>query len=69
MSWDKDHYLYKCSGCPEGHNSFWKTIIESPQWKKWEKIANKKGYDYCECSECGWMSQKHFQEFIKFIRK
>ena len=34
------HYYYNCpcKGCPEGHASMWKSIVESPQWKEWEKV-------------------------------
>lgn len=57
-----------CSGCGT-HPSFWKSVVESPQWGKWGEIAYEKGWDYDECRECGWMSQKHFQEFLKFCKK
>ena len=66
--------------CSDGkHDSFWKSIVTSPQWKEWEKevgIRFHKGkdnkvikgvFDVDECRECGWMSQEHFQEFIGFI--
>ena len=64
---DKERYWYFCVGCPEGHSSFWKTVIESPQWKVWQtqQIKNPT-YDMSEVEECGWISPKHFQEFMKF---
>lgn len=75
--WNSD-----CSGCAGGHPSFWKTIIESPQWKKWEKeqsrrwdllAGNKKVrkgvYDMPEVEECGWLGEKHWQDFVRFIIK
>jgi hypothetical protein len=86
---NKRAYLYfeECAGCPEGHSSFWKTIVESPQWQAWgKKIAenfhealekdryhenpevwkNADIWDWDECTECGFISQKHFQSFLKF---
>jgi hypothetical protein len=67
-------YWEKCSGCPEGHPSFWKTIVESPQWKEWYKENSRRMhlepigqcFDVDECQECGWFSQHHFQEFMDF---
>lgn len=75
MSWTKDHYKYKCS---DGfHNSFWATVIESPQWDLWEKevyrrfhTESKEGvWDVDECRECNWISPEHFQDFLKFLNK
>ena len=74
---DTYRYFEQCGGCPEGHSSFWKTVIESPQWAKWEKeqvnrfhkteIPGLDRFDYDESRECGWISQKRFQEFLKFV--
>jgi len=75
------HYFEECAGCPDGHSSFWKTVIESPQWQLWRKEQDirmgmlGKGelpegvmcYDMAEVEEGGIISQKHFQDFIKFI--
>lgn len=74
-------YWKPCGGCPNGHSSFWKTVIESPQWERWSKendsrfskfarkekiIKNKPFFDVLECESCGIVSAKHFQEFMKF---
>lgn len=75
-------YFVKCSGCPDGHSSFHKTVIESPQWKLWQeeqeklmvKHYKKKSkiyaglYDIAECMERGLISQEHFQKFLRFIK-
>jgi hypothetical protein len=62
--WTRDHYKYKCS---DGyHNSFWATVIESHQWKEWEKEVSRrmhtktlKGcWDVDECRECGCLSPR-----------
>ena len=63
------------------HPTFYRTVIESPQWKLWEqeqakrlRFINAGGpirgiYDMPEVVECGWISQEHFQEFLKFCGK
>ena len=43
---DKDRaanpeYRKPCKGCPDGHPTFWKTVVESPQWIAWEKQIAK----------------------------
>ena len=71
----QDRWQSECVAC-KYHDSFWKTVVQSPQWLAWEKEQrirqgkkNLKGcFDYDECRECGWISQDHFQEFIKFIK-
>ena len=69
-----------CKGCSDGHSSFWRTVILSPQWHKWREELEKrmkrgkivKGkfseniYDLCEVEESGILGEKHFQEFLKF---
>lgn len=63
-------YKPKCVGCGH-HNSFWATVIESPQWMKWKMHNDKIGqqWDFMENEELGVISPEHFQEFIKFIKK
>jgi len=61
----KQYYNSPCEGCPEGHHSFWKTIIESKEWEGWKKVAH---YDIAECEELGIMSEEHFKGFVKFLR-
>lgn len=67
----------ECESCG-GHSGFWKTVVQSPQWIEWEKYNNSLSwedrkkldlmYDIDECRECGWISQDHFQAFIRFIK-
>ena len=60
--------------------NFYQTVTESRQWKAWEEEQRirlhglcKKNkldngvYDMSEVMECGWISQKHFQDFLKFV--
>ena len=64
------------------HPSFRETVTQSSQWKLWEKeqerrmkILASRGslksgvYDMPEVIECGWISQKHFQDFLKFAKE
>ena len=57
--------------CSDGwHDSFWKTVLESLQWKAWQKKQQQKmTYDMSEVEELGYISQEHFQDFIKFVKK
>lgn len=65
---DQERWSHPCLGCPEGHSSFWKTITESPQWEEWSKSQDiNTKYDMAEVEECGWISQEHFQAFLKFV--
>ena len=59
------YYCSPCAGCPDGHASFWKSIIESEEWKAWSKIAP---YDIAECEHLGIMSSRHWKDFVKFIK-
>lgn len=63
---EEHSYQIKCS---DGfHNSFWKTVVESPQWELWCKENYRRPqYDVDECGGLGWISQEHFQDFIRFI--
>ena len=66
--WDKQCGIYHCSDGE--HNSFWISIIQTEEWKLWEKHAWKnKLYDVDECRECGWASVEHIKDFLKFVRK
>lgn len=66
------HFWYcpPCQGCKNGHPSFWKTVIESPQWKEWQKEQRKNPTrDMPEVEEMGTISPEHFQEFLQFCKK
>ena len=78
---ERGRWEYPCSD--GSHPSFWQTVITSPQWTLWKKEQEKRFhflnlhkprvsigvYDMSEVEECGWISQKHFQDFLKFINK
>lgn len=66
----KNYYNAPCKGCPEGHASFWKTVIESDEWKLWQKEQSKNPTrDMPECEELGIISADHWKEFVQFIKK
>ena len=58
------YYNAPCSGCPKGHSSFWRAVIESPEWKAWKKVGH---YDFAECEALGICSSSHWKDFVKFI--
>ena len=63
-------YHQDCPGCPEGHNSFWQTVIESKEWKEWRIYQDKRGWewDFSENEGLGLISSAHWTAFIKFTR-
>ena len=64
------------------NESFYHTIINSPEWASWEKEVHRrmewhsqhksKKYTGCwdidESRECDLISAEHFADFIKFIK-
>ena len=75
INWDeflRAYYHQDCPGCPEGHNSFWQTIVESGEWKEWKrynfKVFSPWIWDFAECEELGILSPQHWKKFVKFIK-
>ena len=84
-SWDKDRFeltgIYKFPSGNE-YNSFWRSIVMSPEWQAWEKEIDRRMkehskkksevytgvWDYMECRDCGWISPEHLADFFNFIR-
>jgi len=74
------NYWKACTGCPDGHSSFWRTIATSPEWQAWYKEQQKRFhklsegknvkeiYDINESQECGWLGKEHWASFVKFIK-
>lgn len=63
----KETWEQSCAGCGH-HDSMWKSLVQSPQWKDWYEHASKNMlYDVDEAQEFGCMSSKHFQDFIDYI--
>lgn len=59
----------KCKGCGH-HDSVWKSVMTSPEWKVWREHALKEMlYDIYECEELGIMSADHFRSFMDFCKK
>jgi len=44
------------------------TIVQSPQWKAWDKVAHLRGWDSSESSETGWLSKEHLSKFLDFVK-
>lgn len=63
---EKHFWEIPCSDGP--HNSFWKSTVQSPEWKAWYEynIGPNHQFDVDECQEVGWISSEHFAAFIKF---
>ncbi len=72
-NWDEflhAYYLQECKGCPDGHSSFWRTIITSKEWEALKKYNGKKmNWDFPENEELGILSPLHWKAFISFIKK
>lgn len=64
--WQAHQKNVPCSGCKNGHDTFWKSVIESAQWKAW--CASGPTWDVDECTACGHISQAHFQAFLDWQR-
>ncbi|MCK6462865.1 MAG: hypothetical protein L6Q29_03565 [Candidatus Pacebacteria bacterium] len=65
----RQYYWQPCGGCEDGHSSFWRSVIESEEWRKWkESQMTKPKWDFAECEGLGIMSKKHWKEFVKFIK-
>lgn len=52
----------------ENYPTYYDTIVSSPAWQAWEKVAHERGFDWHESVECGWLSQKHFAAFLKWYK-
>ena len=52
-----------------GYPTFYGTVVDSKEWRAWEHDAHKHGFDWSESTECGWLSPRHFKEFIRWIKK
>ena len=51
------------------NSSFYRTLVDSPQWKLWLRYNDiDPQWDVHESMECDWLSPRHFQAFIEFCR-
>lgn len=65
IQWHSHQKNVPCRGCKGGHDTFWKSVVESPQWKAWEESLPD--WDVDECRECGHISAAHFAAFVGFV--
>lgn len=64
--WDKQCGMYQCSDGE--HLSWWLAIYRTDEWKQWAEYAQKNMlYDIAECEDCGWMSENHARDFMRFV--
>lgn len=63
-------YCSPCSGCKDGHPSFWKTVIESPQWKEWSKEQQEHSTrDMPEVEEMGDYKPRTFSGVLEVLQE
>ena len=48
--------------------NFYITLVHSPQWEAWDKVAHLRGWDTAESAECGWLSKEHLSKFLDFVK-
>ena len=50
--------------------TYYETIVNSQQWEDWVKYnEDSMEWDVYESMETGWLSDGHFQAFIKFCKR
>jgi len=52
----------------DNEQNFCITIVQSPQWEAWDKVAHLRGWDTAESAECGWLSKEHLSKFLDFVK-
>lgn len=49
--------------------TYYETIVRSDIWKEWTKYAEDNLlFDMPESIECGWLSDRHWETFIKWVK-
>jgi len=51
------------------NTTFYRAVVDSKEWQDWEEYAYKKGFDWSESTESGWLSKEHFSAFLKWYKK
>lgn len=68
--WDMDNDGAYEQRKPSENPSFYRTIMDSPQWQAWVKHNEETPqYDVHESMELNWFSQNHWQAFIKWVKE
>ena len=55
--------------------TFYDTVVHSKEWKAWEEYLHQEAmqdrlhFDIDESIECGWLSENHWNAFIKFTKQ
>lgn len=54
----------------DSNPTYHRTIVNSDIWKEWAKLQEEKmQFDIWESIECGWLSDKHWSAFIKWVKE
>ena len=48
--------------------TYQQTVVSSPQWQAWGKVAHEHFFDWDESVEIGALSPKHFQAFLAWVK-
>ena len=52
--------------------TYYETVVSNPTFQNWVKYNESLDiplFDTAESIECGWLSQKHFEAFLDFVKK
>jgi len=61
--------LFKIKNMSKLNPTFKKTICKSQIWQEWIKYQEKKmEWDVGESTECGWLSDEHWEAFISWVK-
>lgn len=68
-----DETVYGCVECRRncngyGFETWYGTIVRSDEWRKWEEVAEEKGFDVSESREAGILSDEHWSAFVEFMK-
>jgi hypothetical protein len=63
--WDEDARFYNGT-----YPSWWQSIAQTDEWKAWyDHASHNMLYDVDESLDCGFMSEAHAKDFLKFVRE
>lgn len=68
---DSTTIIKRATACCGGyHQTIAGALLKSKEWKAWYKLASKyQSFDVDEAMILDCMSDRHFRDFIKFIKK
>jgi len=60
--------MYEKYKKPKARPTFFRTMVDSPQWQEWAEHAEAHGFSTVESMELGLLSREHFQAFLSFTK-